>query len=196
MEKQIKDKEYTNPNGNITKYQVETYKNENENPITVVRNSPDNQGEKFGETWQIRDKIIKDLAIEIKDKFQIEDPKKIELYQERLDGDYDRVDFNQRSNNNGELVWSETDRVKFSEEHFEKRLTEYEKGQHTEQDKAKMPGMDRGKLLENREEIKNYQNQVNQKPDSEKQEQTSSKQNQQDEISRNQEKDRSQEISR
>lgn len=162
MEKQIDYDKYTNPNGSVTKFQVDTYKNENQNPITVVRNSSDNQGQKFGETWQKRDEVTEKLATGIKEKFQIEDPKTIEMYQERQDGDFDRVKFAYRSNDQGEQVWNEVDRrTKYSKEELDQRLKEYEKGQHTEQDKMKLPSEDRSKFLENKEEITKYQNQVN-----------------------------------
>lgn len=161
MEKKTVNDKYINPNGSETKYQVDTYKNENQNPIIVVRNAPDNQGQKFGETWQKRDQVTDNLAKDAYEKFQIAHPEKIQMYQERLDGKFDKVEFNYSSNKQGELAWGERGRVTYTKEQFDQTLKEYEKGQHQEQEKMKLPSDDRSKLLENREEIKNYQKQVN-----------------------------------
>ena len=94
---------YTHPNGEETKYDLQQMQYEDRPPMYVVSESPDNQGPGF-DNQQTRDEVIHraaqsalalndpELFVELEEKMRPED---LRIFQQRPDGDFDRVGFRQ-----------------------------------------------------------------------------------------------------
>ncbi len=123
---------YPNEDGKTTDYIFETYKQEDKDPIFVVRNDPKNQGQKFGQDREDRDFITGEQAKYIQKEHGLE-PEQIELYQERPDGDFDKVTFGEKANSKGELVWTEEEREKITPQELERTTVDYEHRQTSDQ---------------------------------------------------------------
>lgn len=201
MQKDVKDRDYQTEDGQTTKYQVETYNQEGQDPIVVVRNDPNNEGQPFGQDTDKRNEVTLDEADRVDRDFETF-PSNQEMYQERPDGDFDKVSFEAKENDQGNLVWQE-EREQVNLQEVEKRLDEYEKTVDLSQENMPSDYRDLDKS-----ELDQYQNQVDQHQEQlyEQGELTSGVQDmetetanqtqqQQDEVSR-QERQKTQEISR
>lgn len=115
---------YQDQNNNRVDYKFETYEQGDKDPIFVVRNAQDNQEHKFGQNLDQRTEKTIEQAQVIQDKHKIE-PEKAQLFQERPDGDFDKVTFELGHNERGQIGWRE-EREQISPEKLKENLTAHE----------------------------------------------------------------------
>ena len=82
---------YRHPNGQVTKYDLQEVQHGSGPRIYVASESASNQGPGF-EAWPTRDAVAHDASARIQRKDGVE-PEQVRLYQQKPDGDFDRVDF-------------------------------------------------------------------------------------------------------
>ena len=126
----------------ITLYHLEEFSYEDRKPSYVITESENNQGLGFGD-WKTRDGVAKDVAGAIREAHDYT-ADQVDLYQQRPDGNFDRVgfreigrdgfpsadkersveepDWKQSENPPKEVQWSEHQRTVYTPEEVEKNV--------------------------------------------------------------------------
>ena len=86
-------------------YQVETHQQGKQEPIVVLKNAPDGQGEKLGQNQTNTDGAVFQEVKRLNEQGIA--PDRAQIFQERQDGDFEKVSFKEQNNEQGELYYAE-----------------------------------------------------------------------------------------
>lgn len=120
---------HPHPDGVVTNYEMETIKRDGANPIFIVRNSDDNKGHGFNSSRPLNDHITEKHATKAREDFKLK-PNELNWYEQRKDGDYDKVHFRmiaRGADDSGkhEQQWGESKRTVYTKEQVDKEVSNY-----------------------------------------------------------------------
>jgi len=169
-----RNQKYEHEDGTVTMYDLQQVQHGNEPATYLVNESPNNQGPGF-DSWQTRDAVTREVAATIQNKDGVE-PHQVNLYQQRPDGDFDRVSF-RHTGHHGDIHsgegqdWSESQRDVYLRADVEKNVkaelhapqeTPQQLQQRQNQEYQEMSGPQFDRNAVSAAERQNLQNQVDQ----------------------------------